>query len=190
MTHESVSGAIDPTSEPGTIELRIRRLEQLFNTFDPSPFHERDLDDDAEDYIVSWARELPRDHPIRLVVHLPPEEALKAEDRGLPVALAHYFDYRAERLMLDMKELFRLGRRYLVVGIPVLALCLGTSHFIPHLLGEGAMARTLQESLIIIGWVANWKPLETFLYDWWPIARRKSLYERLAAAEIILQSDA
>mgnify|MGYP003392134273 CR=1 FL=1 len=42
----------------GVIEVRIRELAQLFNSFDASPFHERDLDDDAENYIVSWAREL------------------------------------------------------------------------------------------------------------------------------------
>ena len=42
---------------------------------DPSPFHERDLDDDAEEFIVGWAREFPRRDPVSLVVHvdqLPP----------------------------------------------------------------------------------------------------------------------
>jgi len=35
------------------IEVRIRELTQLFNSFDPSPFQERDLDSDAEEYIVA-----------------------------------------------------------------------------------------------------------------------------------------
>ena len=42
---------------------------------DPSPFHERDLDDDAEEFIVGWAQEFPRRDPVSLVVHvnqLPP----------------------------------------------------------------------------------------------------------------------
>jgi hypothetical protein len=42
---------------------------------DPSPFHERDLDDDAEEFIVGWAWEFPRRDPVSLVVHvdqLPP----------------------------------------------------------------------------------------------------------------------
>ena len=34
------------------------------------------------------------------------------------------------------------------------------------------------------GWVANWKPIEIFLYDWWPLARRRDLYRRLAAARV------
>ena len=37
---------------------------------DPSPFHEKDLDDDLEEFIVSWATEYPLHNPIRLVVHL------------------------------------------------------------------------------------------------------------------------
>lgn len=70
----------------GVIEVRIRELAQLFNSLDPSPFHERDLDDDAEAYIVDWARELPADTRLTLVVHLPEAEAAKAEERGLAMS--------------------------------------------------------------------------------------------------------
>jgi len=40
--------------------------------------------------------------------------------------------------------------------------------------------------LLIFGWVANWRPIEIFLYEWWPIVRRRNLYRRLAAAEVDL----
>jgi hypothetical protein len=36
------------------IEVFVERIEQLFNSMDPSPFHERDLDDDAEEFIAGW----------------------------------------------------------------------------------------------------------------------------------------
>lgn len=42
------------------IEVRLRDLGQLFNSLDPSPFLDRDLDAEAEKFIVSWAHELPR----------------------------------------------------------------------------------------------------------------------------------
>jgi hypothetical protein len=38
------------------IEVFVDRIEQLFNSMDPSPFHERDLDDDAEEFIVGKKR--------------------------------------------------------------------------------------------------------------------------------------
>jgi hypothetical protein len=39
------------------IEIYLENLEQFFNSMDPSPFHEKDLDDNAEEFIISWAEE-------------------------------------------------------------------------------------------------------------------------------------
>ena len=46
------------------------------------------------------------------------------------------------------------------------------------------VARVLEESLIILGWVANWRPIETYLYDWWPIWRRIILFSRIISAPV------
>ena len=56
------------------IEIRLGAVQQLFNSFDPSPFHEKDLDADAEDYIVGAVRELPLKTPLKLVFYLPRDE--------------------------------------------------------------------------------------------------------------------
>ncbi len=173
----------------GVIEVRIRELGQLFNSLDPSPFHERDLDGDAEAYIVDWARELPSQATLRLVVHLPETEARKAEERGLAASLANYFGARAEKLDRDLQELLRDGRRYLSIGLPVLVACLFASQLLRAWIGGGAIARVIEESLIILGWVANWKPIETFLYAWWPLSRRRDLYRRLRDAKVEIKVD-
>jgi hypothetical protein len=175
-------------SREGLIEVRIARIEQLFNSFDPSPFDERDLDDDAETHIASWARELPKDAPIRLLLHMPEGEAQRARERGLASALTHYFELRSQWIDRDRRELFRLGWRYLAVGFVVLAACLLISQILPRLLGDGPTTRIIQEGLVILGWVANWKPLETFLYDWWPLKRRADLYRRIAAADVDIRA--
>src|SRR2546425_2579831 len=52
------------------IELNVKDITQLFNSMDPSPFHEKDLDHDAEEFIISWAQEFHRKDPLELVVHL------------------------------------------------------------------------------------------------------------------------
>ncbi len=165
------------------IELRLVKLDQLFNSLDPSPFLERDLDDNAEEYIVDWARELPADLPIRIVVHLPADEAEKARDIGIEAAVTRYFACRVSAVESSLRELFRNGRRYLLTGVPILLVCLFTSQLLRTQFGEGPFPRTIEESLVIVGWVANWKPIETFLYDWWPLKRRRDLYCRLARAE-------
>src|SRR5207237_8199316 len=42
----------------------------------------------------------------------------------------------------------------------------------------------LRESFSIGGWVAMWRPMEVFLYDWWPIRREARLYDRLSAMPV------
>jgi hypothetical protein len=45
-------------ADRATIEVRVHEVGQLFNSLDPSPLAERDLDDDAEAYLIGWAREV------------------------------------------------------------------------------------------------------------------------------------
>jgi len=46
------------------------------------------------------------------------------------------------------------------------------------------LAAILRESFLIGGWVAMWRPLEIFLYDWWPILAEARLYDRLSAMPV------
>jgi hypothetical protein len=162
----------------------VEHVSQLFDTLDPFPFPERDLDREAEEYIVGWARELPRSEAIRVDVHIPRDQIGSRDAVILPDALRRFFTYRAELVARDLKELFRLGRTSLAIGLTVLAVCLAANQLVAGWIGDTPFERFLAESLIIVGWVANWKPLEIFLYDWWPLIRRRNLYRRLAAAKV------
>ena len=167
-----------------TIELSLQEIGQLYETLDPYPFRERDLDRDAEDYIVGWARELPGEHGFRIVVHLPPAEAVKPAAAELGAGMKRFFGLRAEAIDRDLRELFRIGRMSLLIGVIVLVACVAAAHYSDALLAPGPLLTVTRESLIILGWVANWRPLEIFLYEWWPIARRRNLHRRLAAATV------
>ena len=63
-------------------------------------------------------------------------------------------------------------------------MCFVAAHFAGGFLIEAPFKRLVEESFLILGWVANWRPLEIFLYDWWPIARRRDLYLRLSEAVV------
>ena len=166
------------------IELRVEKTAQLFHSLDPYPFRERDLDKDAEDYIVDWASELDRRQPIAIVVHVPETEPEMNAARELPEAFARYFAYRAESLQRELTELFRIGRRSLLIGMTILAACLLSAHFLVGRFFDDPFKRLVEESLLLLGWVANWRPIEIFIYDWWPIVRKRNLYRRLAAAKV------
>jgi hypothetical protein len=176
----------DPSES--VVEVRVDEVIQLFDTLDPFPFRERDLDKDAEEYIVSWARELPHNRPIKIIIHAPASEVQGDVARQLEPALSRYFNYRAEAIDRDLTDLFRVGRRSLAIGLGALAACVLMSTAITKVLGVGTASRFFEEGLIILGWVANWRPIQTFLYDWWPVARRRDLYRRLAKASVKLQT--
>ena len=163
---------------PRLIEISIREVKQLFNSMDPSPFHERDLDRDADEYIVNWAHEYSLDAPLALRVHL---EEWPADDPTPLVtdAVHHYFAYRGGLSDLEFRRIMREGRTTLVIGLVFLAACLIASQV---LIGRNpaAWAGYVRESLTIAGWVAMWKPMETYLYDWWPVRRRGKVFKKLS----------
>jgi hypothetical protein len=179
-------GGLERQSQEGIIQIRVRDSGQLFNSLDPSPFLEKDLDQEAEDYIVSWAREEPRHLPLTILVHLPKKEVPGAEADELGRALNNFFSYRADMAGRELKELFRYGRAALSIGIPLLFVCLFANQLVPIWFGPGPLSKLMSESFLILGWVANWEPLEVSLYDWWPIVRRRNLYRRLAVASVRL----
>ena len=166
------------------IELRVNEIAQLFHTLDPFPFRERDLDREAEEFIVGWARELPIDQPIRIVVHFPNSDIQTRAAKELNEAFSRFFSYRADIIQRDLNELFRVGRRSLGIGLFVILVCFFAARFAGAILIESPFKGLVEESFLLLGWVANWRPLEIFLYDWWPIARRRVLYRRLSIAVV------
>lgn len=176
------------TASDDLIELRVDNLAQLFHTLDPFPFRERDLDKEAEEFIVGWARDLATDRTIRIVVHIPEAEAQTKAARELKEAFRRYFSDHASATQREIRELFRIGRRSLGIGISILIVCLVSAHLVGDYLIERPFSRLVEESFLILGWVANWRPLEIFLYDWQPLARKRDLYRRLAAAAVELRS--
>jgi hypothetical protein len=166
------------------IMLRLRELAQLFNSMDPSPFIDRDLDADAEEYIMSWARELPAGQELELVIQLsnpaPAERVAGVED-----SVRRYFATRAAIKGLEFGHLMRRGRLSLIVGSVFLAVCLLLGGLVGRA-GAGPAFDIVREGLTIAGWVAMWRPLEIYLYDWWPLAEERRRLERLARIRVMI----
>jgi cytidylate kinase len=53
-------------------------------------------------------------------------------------------------------------------------------------IGHGAFAKIVQEGLTIGGWVAMWRPLQIYLYDWWPLRAERRVLERLSRMSVRL----
>jgi len=165
------------------IELNLRDINQLFNTMDPSPFHERDLDQDAEEFIVSWAEEFHRQEPLDLIIHLEKFPEGSDAQRLAKDAVHHYFAYRARLNQLEFKRLMKQGRSSLVVGLAFLIACLLLIELF-LIKRPGTLPNLIAQSLTIAGWVAMWRPMEIYLYEWWPLRRRGQIFDKLSPIPI------
>jgi hypothetical protein len=169
------------------IEVRVTELRQLFNAIDPSPFHERDLDPRAEEFIVDWSKDFPAGASLALVVHL--ERAPGRGDEGsvLRDAIHEFFGQRAKSSRRKLRELFRRGRISLVIALAFLAASIASGDSLGGYLEESHFVSVLREGLLIGGWVAMWRPLEVFLYDWWPIRGEVRLFDRLSTMPVRIE---
>jgi len=165
------------------IEVHVAELKQLFNSIDPSPFRNRDLDPKAEEFIVGWAKDFPREAQLALVVNLERSAGFPDEAAVLRDSIHEFFRQRALGQRQRLRELLRVGRTSLAIGLVVLASAIGMGNFVANFV-KGGFSQVLRETLIIGGWVSMWRPLEIFLYDWWPIRNEALLSDRLATMPV------
>ena len=175
--------------EVGLIEIRLNTVHQLFNSLDPAPFHEKDLDSDAETYIVESAREFPHGMRLKLVLYVTDTEMKTAAAANVESAIQHYFGYRLWLERSALRHELAYGRLALVIGLAFLFVCIASRQLVLSL-GDGTINQIAAEGLLISGWVAMWRPLQVFLYDWWPIRRNCNLFEKLARLPVELRARA
>jgi hypothetical protein len=187
----SAGDAIPP--KYAVIQVHVTDLKQLFNSIDPSPFRNRDLDPEAEEFIVAWAKDFGREARLALLVKLDRPAGSSDEAPMLREAIHEFFRQRAHEQRLRLRELFRVGRINLAIGLIALASAVMISNFVAKFftvkgndIGFG-FGDFLRESLFVCGWVAMWRPLEIFLYDWWPIRKEVRLSDRLAEMPVRIQ---
>ena len=169
------------------IRVHVAELRQLFNSIDPSPFRSRDLDPKAEEFIVGWAKEFGSSAHLALVVNIDRSAGLADEAAVLRDAIHEFFRQRAIGQRLRLRELLRVGRTSLAIGLVVLASAVAIGNFLASLMKGGDVGQILREMLFIGGWVSMWRPLEIFLYDWWPIREEARLSDRMAAMPVRIE---
>ena len=171
-----------------TIDIRIQRIDQLFDSLDPSPFHENEkaLRRDAENYIVDFAGEHGRAEPLRLIVHAP--ASIKPNTAELTRAVHAHFERAHAQCRRRYQRRMRIGRTLLVAGLAVLALAL----LLRALLGDPgdrAMIVAIGEGLLILGWVAMWRPLEILLFERLENHQQSALLRRLTRIPVDFEFD-
>jgi hypothetical protein len=165
------------------IDIRLKTAHQLFDGRDPAPFRERDLDENAVDYIVGAFEELPAKAEVKIVFWLTEAPGAPIPTDTIQEAVKAFFEGEIGKRKRRMRQHLRTGQVALGGGLAILTVFLTLAQM-TRLLPEGTLREILREGLVIIGWVAMWRPLDVLLYDWLPLSRERKLFERIAATEI------
>ncbi|HNX16895.1 MAG TPA: hypothetical protein PKM50_01045 [Methanoregula sp.] len=165
------------------IEIKLTSINQLFNSFDPAPFYEKEIDTQAEHYIVDTVRDFPAKTKFKIHIYLPPALVESDEAKKTIPAIHNHFQYKMLVADRKFRSKFRFGRVSLVIGLSFLAVALVSRQFVVTM-DNHFLAQLLSDSLLIIGWAAMWEPITVLLYELWPIIRSKKIYEKISTMEI------
>lgn len=167
------------------IELELNSLMQLFDSFDPAPFREKELDPEAEEYIYNAVEEFPLNKSLEIMIYLPPADISTEIEIDLKEAIRNHFSYKKLLTEIDLRRLLQRGRRNLVIALFFLFLCLLTIRLFSTF-EESLLNTLLSEGLLIIGWVAMWEPVHIFLYGWWPIVHKRNIYRKIVDMDVYI----
>jgi hypothetical protein len=165
------------------IELELHSTMQIFNSFDPAPFREKELDENAEEYIYNTVGEFPLKKPLQLIIYIPPAEFNGETETTLKEAIRNHFLYKELLTNIELRRLFQRGRRNMEIAVVFLFLCLLMIRLLSTL-GQSLINTMLSEGLTIIGWVAMWEPVYVFLYGWWPIVQQRNIYRKILSMDV------
>lgn len=172
-------------STAATVNVHVHSLEQMFNSFDPSPFWDRDLDPTAAQFIEDEFREKSSAHTWHLHVHTQGAAGLESD---LQAAVKHYYERLAGSARLKLRENLRIAELALLGGVAIFLACMMGRQVLSDLFDGGP--RFINEGLIILAWLALWRPTEALVYGWVPLYRKRRLYQRLAEIRVTVRRTA
>jgi hypothetical protein len=84
-----------------------------------------------------------------------------------------------------LRLLFHDRRIALLIGLSFLTGCVLIRELALSF-GTGTVFEIIAEGMLIAGWVAMWRPIQIFLYDWWQVRRRCQVLHKLSEMPVVL----
>ncbi len=165
------------------IEIKLSSINQLFNSFDPAPFHEKELDTAAEHYIVDTVDDFPQKTQFKIIIYLPHELAASDRAKTIAPAIQNHFQYKALVAERKFRSRFKYGRFTLLIGLTFLFISLLIGQYVLSV-AASIVTQVIATALMVTGWAAMWEPVTVLLYELRPIIQRKNTYLKISRIEI------
>ncbi len=179
------------------VSLELRTPDQIFDLRDPSPFREKDLDEDFSRYLNVAIDEADDVEEVILRLSIPsgtfsapdtPASNSHFKPSDIEAAIRDYYEFEVRSVTAEVQSIFEEGRWSFLLGCVFLVLCQAVSYslhyFEPN--AESFLFHAVDQGVQIIGWVALWRPLELLLYAWWPHVQKRKLFAQLAKMKVEL----
>ncbi len=164
------------------IILELNDLDQLLVAPHSRIPGKRMLNPDAEEVIIEEASAASSNDQVQLKIRLPNDETSRKDE--ISTAIHQHFSYRRKKSERQLKRVLRIGWRSLWISIGFLGLLVTLIPVLVKLLPDGGLSLTFREILIILGWVALWRPADFLLYEWRPFRREVKLFRKLEQCEV------
>ena len=165
------------------IEIKLSSVIQLFNSFDPAPFYEKELDNAAEHYIVDTVDDFPQKTQFKIIIYLPPELAASDRAKKITPAIQNHFQYKTLIAERKFRSRLKYGRFTLLVGLSFLFISLVTGEYLLSVT-TSIVTQLIATALLVTGWAAMWEPVTVLLYELWPLIQMKKIYQKISTTEI------
>jgi hypothetical protein len=118
---------------------------------------------------------------LRLLIHCP--ESLRVHVVEMADGIHEHFRRTHARGERQFRRRMRIGAASLGAGLVMLAVSVGLRSLL-HDVEARALAQGLSEALLILSWVAMWRPVEILLFEHWESHLDHAVLDRLAGIPV------
>ena len=164
------------------LEIEVHSVDQMLDG--DSPLVAQTINEDVVEALWGQARRYKGYGPFEIEIKVPEEDV----DRGEEVRdrIQEYFCHEVQDAGLEIRDLLRTGWQCLLVGLAAATPVILLSEYLAHTYDE-RLPEFISRGLIVLAWVALWRPAELLLYEHLPVRKRRKLAQALIEAPLVLR---
>jgi hypothetical protein len=142
--------------------IRVSSVDELLDPYSTEPLELRPLCDEIRERILYEWIDTREDRPSHLIVQMPTDQRRPDLDRRLSAAIRHDLEQTYQESG-KLRTFTRSERDEAWTGLGLLAICLTASGAIDQLGGGEGLLDGISQGIVVLGWVALWRPAERYV---------------------------
>jgi hypothetical protein len=167
---------------PDEFAIRISSIDELFWEFDARPVAKRSITGDARWAMLDEWDRVRKHEPQALVIYAPASERAATDEKAVSAAIRASL-HSASGPLKRVDPLSRQEKVAARLGIAFWFLSIVVSTAIDRV-SEDVLAEGISQGIILVGWVALWRPAERFMVEVVPHGFNRRRFAELKDIEV------